>query len=105
MKEKWQGLRQNIWFKWFSNVYVLGSLIFLVWMTFLDVNSFIIHAQLNQELDELKNSIEYYQAEIEKDKRQLDELNSEPEKLEKFAREEFYLHQPNEIVYIINNSD
>ncbi len=101
MKEKWQHLQQQPWFKWLSNRYVLGGLAFLLWMTFLDVNSFIIHAQLNAEIEELESSIEYYEQEILKDKRQLNELTSQPHKLEKFAREEYLLHRPGEEVYVI----
>ena len=57
---------------------------FIVWMFFLDVNSYLIHHELDQEIEELEESIKYYNSEITKDKKQLEELNSEPDKLEKF---------------------
>lgn len=101
MKKKWQQLRTKTWFKWASNKYLLGLVGFLIWMTFLDVNSFIIHYQQNRELNELEESIVYYKEAIANDKRQLNELSSDPAKLEKFAREEYRLHKEDEQVYLI----
>jgi len=80
---------------------VLSLCLFTIWMGFLDVNSWLIHQELNQDLRDLQESIDYYRSEIEKDQAQLEELNSSPENLEKFAREQYYLSQPNEEVFLI----
>ena len=104
MKKRWAQLRANPWFKLLSNKFTLATLFFLVWMTFLDVNSMLIHWQLNQEIDDLETSIDYYRTEIERDSLQLMELSSDPEKLEKFAREQYWLHKPNEEIYLIDQS-
>jgi cell division protein FtsB len=101
MKEIWQKIKENMWFKVLLNKYVLSLIIFGVWMTFLDVNSWLIHRELNQETEELEASISHYQTEIAKDQKQLMELNSAPENLEKFAREQFHLIKPGEEIYLI----
>ncbi len=74
---------------------------FIVWMFFLDVNSYLIHHELDQEIEELEESIKYYNSEITKDKKQLEELNSEPDKLEKFAREQYWMKKPGEEIFLI----
>ena len=58
---KLKELRSKTWFKILSNKYVLLGLIFAIWMFFLDSNSWFIHHELNQEINELKENKEYYQ--------------------------------------------
>lgn len=102
MKKKWQILKSKAWFRRLSNRYVLASLFFAIWMSFFDLNSLLIHRELNREKEALQNSIEYYQRELERDRRQLQELTSDPEKLEKFAREQYYLVRPGEQIFLID---
>lgn len=105
MREFWESLKTKTWFRIISNRFVLSSLLFVLWMGFLDVNSWLIHHELDQELDDLKTSIEYYQSEIEKDEARLKQLNSNPENLEKFAREQYYLCAPGEEIFLIETSE
>lgn len=101
MKKRWSHLKGKKWFRITTNKFVLTTLGFIVWMLFLDVNSYLIHNELNTEIDELEESIQYYDAEISRDKRQLEELTSNPEKLEKFAREQYWMKKPGEEIYLI----
>lgn len=101
MKEKWNLIRQSRWFSIATNKFVLATLGFVVWMLFLDVNSYLIHHELDNEIEELEESIDYYQSEIEHDKKKLEELTTDPEKLEKFAREQYWMHKRGEEIYII----
>lgn len=101
MRQFWENLRTRTWFKILSNRYVLSLIVFGIWMSFLDVNSWLIHRELNQEIDDLQTSIRYYEEEIKKDEAQLEQLNSGPENLEKFAREQYYLSAPGEEIYLI----
>lgn len=101
MRRLWQNLRERTWFRILSNRYVLSGLLFAFWMSFLDVNSWLIHRELNQELEDLQTSIKYYQSEIEKDEARLEQLNSGAENLEKFAREQYYLSAPGEEIFLI----
>lgn len=94
-------IKSKRWYKILTNKFVLATLVFAIWMVFLDVNSLMIHSELNRDIDELEQSIEYYQSEIISDKKKLEELTSNPEKLEKFAREEYWMKRPGEEIYII----
>ncbi len=101
MKEKWASLQQQKWFRIASNKYILVTIAFLIWMLFLDVSSYLIHDELRREIKELEESIIYYQKEIAKDKKQLEELTFNPEKLEKFAREQYWMKRPGEEIYLV----
>ncbi len=101
MKKRWHKIKSTRWFALISNKFVIATGAFVVWMLFLDVNSYLIHRELNQELEELEQSIDYYEAEIASDQKQLEELTSDPEKLEKFAREQYWMKKPGETIYII----
>lgn len=103
MRKFWENIQSKLWFQFVSNRYILALILFGLWMGFLDVNSWLIHRELNQEIEKLENSIEYYKGEIEKDEAQLEQLNSSPEALEKFAREQYFLVGPKEEVYLIED--
>lgn len=90
--------------KYLKNIFVLITLGFVIWMLFLDSNSFLIHNDLNEEIDNLENEKEYYRKEIVKDNKAIKELKKE-EGLEKFAREAYYMKRENEDIYIIEYAD
>jgi len=83
---------------------VLIFLIFLVWMFFFDGNSYLIHRELNQEKDKLKGNQDYFTKEINQDKSQIATLKDSV-KLERFAREEYFMKKANEEIYIIEYED
>jgi len=87
-----------------SNKYVLILLIFVVWMLFVDTKSWLVHRELNEELKDLENNMEYFKNEIANDKEFLKQLDDSTE-MEKFAREQYYLKKENEDIYIIENLD
>lgn len=97
-------LKNKRWFRVLSNKYVLILLIFVVWMLFFDTNSWLVHRELNKELKDLKNNMEYFENEIANDKEFLKQLDDSTE-MEKFAREQYYLKKENEDIYIIENLD
>lgn len=97
---KFQEIRRKKWFKVISNKYVLLGLIFVGWMFFLDSNSWFIHHELDQEIEELNRNKEYYQNEISKDKAIIEQLADSIE-MEKFARQQYYMKRPGEDIYII----
>lgn len=97
-------LKNKRWFRVLSNKYVLILLIFAVWMLFFDTNSWLVHRELDKELKELENNMEYFKNEISNDKVFLKQLDDSTE-MEKFAREHYYLKKENEDIYIIENLD
>ena len=54
-----------------------------------------------KDLKQLARDKEYYLNRIEEDKRKLNELKTNNDNLEKFAREQYHMKKPNEDLYII----
>ena len=79
-------------------------ILFIVWMLFFDTNSYLIHRELDKEIDGLKDNTEYYQKEIDHDKSFIEKMEDSDE-MEKFAREKYYLKKENEDIYIIEHED
>lgn len=97
-------LRKKKWVSYVSNIYVLVLTVFLVWMVFFDTNSLLIHMELRKEIKKLEKQQEFLREEIAKDKKIINRL-SDPEELEKFAREQYYLKRKNEEIYLIEYED
>lgn len=95
---------KNKYFKPFKNVFVVILILFAVWMLFFDANSWLIHHELNTEIEDLENEKEYYKKEIVKDNKDLKKLNTK-DGLEKFARETYYMKRDNEEIFIIEYED
>ena len=93
-------LRENKVFRILSNKYFIILLLFLIWMVFFDENSFLNHWELDREIDNLEKSNEYYEDQIEQDKKVIDNLN-DPDSLEKYAREEYKMKKENEEIFLI----
>jgi len=83
---------------------VLIGLLFLIWMLFLDSNSWLIHRELNNELQQLEDNKEYYRKEIAKDEALINTLEDSIG-LEKFAREKYFMKKENEDIYIIEHQN
>ena len=83
------------------NKYIISVIVFLVWMIFFDRNDFISQYTYNQELQKLKDDKEYYLQSIEANKQSAHQLMSEPENLEKFAREKYLMKKENEDIFLI----
>ena len=92
------------WFKFLSNKYVWVLLFFTTWMIFLDNYSYFDHRFLDTQINELEDNKVYYQEEIKKDEEQIKELKN-PEQIEKYARENYYMKKDSEDIYLIEFED
>ena len=54
-----------------KNIFLLVTIIFIVWMLFFDANSWLIHKELNNEIDALNTKKEFYESEIKSDEKGL----------------------------------
>jgi cell division protein DivIC len=97
-------LKQKKWFKILSNKYVLILILFIIWMLFFDTNSYLIHHELDNDINGLKDNKEFYQEEINKDKVFIKKMEDSNE-IERFAREKYYLKKENEDIFIIEHED
>ena len=55
----------------------------------------------DEKIRNLENEIKYYQKEIEINRKKLNDINTSKERLERFAREEYFMKKPNEDVFIV----
>lgn len=97
---KFSTLRKKKWFKTLGNRYLLIGLLFIVWMAFFDTNSYLIQRELNKEIKSLEKNTEFYSKEIKKDLEFIEGMN-DLEKIEKYAREKYYLKKENEEIFLI----
>lgn len=100
----WKELKKKKWFKIMTNTYILVLTLFVIWMAFFDTNSLLIHRELQQEINKLEQQKQFLKIEIEKDKKALEKL-SNPEELEKYAREKYYMKKDGEEIFLIEYED
>jgi cell division protein FtsB len=86
--------------KFLGNRFVIVIAFFAVWMLFLDNYSYMEHRVLNKQLNELEDNKKYYQDEIRKDEEYIKQLKN-PDQIEKYAREKYYMKKDSEDIYII----
>jgi len=97
-------IKQKKWFRILGNKYMLILILFLVWMFYFDTNSYFIHKELNDDVNALEETKEFYNEEIKKDKAFI-EMMKDSDEVEKYAREKYYLKKQNEDIYIIEHKD
>lgn len=96
--------KADLWrqaFEWFSNRYVLTAAVGLVWVTFISEIDLVYLAKSQLELNRLENQVAHYELEIEATRNQLVDLTSNPERLERFAREKYFMKRDNEDLFRI----
>ncbi|GMQ28267.1 FtsB family cell division protein [Algoriphagus confluentis] len=87
--------------KYSSNFYVLATSFFLFWMIFIDSNNLINQFRLSKKLWDLEDQKEFYLEKKAQVKAEREELMSNPELLEKFAREKYFMKKQTEDIYVI----
>ena len=87
------------------NRYFLVFVGFLAWMLFFDQRDFFLQRERKAELEKLEAAKKYYQDEINSTKKQLENLQSNPAAVEKYARERYLLRRDGEEVYLFEDSN
>jgi cell division protein FtsB len=87
-----------------TNKYLIASVFFVVWMFFFDQRDYFQQRDRQEELKKLETKKQYYVQEIEKTKKELQDLQNNPAALEKFAREHYLMKKDGEDIYIIEDS-
>ena len=80
--------------------YLIIFFAFILWMTFLDTNSLLIHAEFNREIKKLKKRKDALTEEIVKDQELLNRLEN-LDSLEQYGREKYNLKKQKEDIFII----
>ncbi|CAI8340640.1 MAG: Uncharacterised protein [Owenweeksia sp. TMED14] len=89
------------WWKRLTSKYVLATMFFAFWMLFIDRSSVLIQFELDSRLQALEDGINFYKKELKQTENQIEALSSDPEKLERFAREKFWMHRPGEKIILV----
>jgi len=84
-----------------KNKYVLTAVVFLFWLLLFDQNNPQWPDENQQEYNQLIDERAYYQKKIDDDKRRIQELKTNNDNLEKFAREQYLMKKDNEDIFII----
>ncbi|MEJ7560180.1 MAG: septum formation initiator family protein [Pedobacter sp.] len=85
----------------FRNEYFLSVGAFVVWMLFFDKNDIIAQYEFKSQVNKLQEEKDFYVKEIETVKKDLNELNTNLNTAEKFAREKYFMKKDNEDVFVI----
>ena len=87
--------------KIFKNKYILVITFFCVWMFCFEEYDLITRFKNERKIRKLEREITYYEKEIEQNTKKINELKSSNENLEKFAREQYLMKQPDEDIFIV----
>ena len=98
--EIFKKIKNSKFFKIVSNLYILTSVVFFIWIFFIDSNSILVNIKLNREISELKKRKDILENQIQIDKQIISNLQN-PDSLEKYAREKLYMKKENEEIFII----
>lgn len=83
--------------------YILIALVFLVWILFLDSNSWLTQRELDLEIEKLEKQKKKLQKAIEEDQYTIDQLEN-IDSLERFAREHYGHKKENETLFLVDTS-
>lgn len=85
------------------NAYWLVTIMFFALTFVMGDSSLYKRYTYDEKIRSLEKEIKHYQKEIEINSKKLNDLHTDKEGLERFAREEYFMKKPNEDVYIIKN--
>jgi cell division protein FtsB len=87
--------------RFLKNKYLLTFLAFLLWIVIFDQHNLIDRFRYIRERRQLEHDKAYYRQRIKEDAKRLEELQTNDENLEKFAREQYLMKKENEDIFII----
>jgi len=85
----------------FRNRYVAVLVLFILYISFFDAHDLISQMEIKMELREISEEIDYLNEHTESAKSQIEELTSDKEELEKFAREQYLMKRENEEIFVL----
>lgn len=96
----WQKIKENRLFRLLVNKYLITGVAFVLWITFFDDNNLIELAKVKLNIINQEKQKQYYKSEIKLIEQKLQELDSNVDSLEKFAREQYHYKLPDEEIYV-----
>jgi len=83
------------------NKYMIASVIFAVWMLFFDRHDLTTQYDYYVQRKALEQEKEFYDREISRISRTLDDLEKNPAAIERIGREKYQMKKADEDVYVI----
>jgi cell division protein DivIC len=97
-------MNKKFWHKVYSvvvNKYFLSIVGFSIWIIFFDQHNLVDRYKSRQHLDQLKKDTVFYHGKIRDDREKMRLLKTNPQNLERFAREQYLMKAPDEEVFVI----
>ena len=91
----WESIKIRKWGK-----YVITLLLFLAVFLFIGEQSVVQFVRRGKEIRELEEQRDMYRSASEKAQREIQTLN-QPDSLERYAREHYFMHTPDEDIYLV----
>ena len=83
------------------NKYFITFVLFFIYVVFFDEHNLIERWKSAKKIQQMEEEVEFYKSEIKATKQKTNELQSDDENLEKFAREQYRMKKDNEDLFII----
>lgn len=93
--EFWTYIKVRKWGK-----YVIAVVLFLAVFLFIGDQSLLRFIHRSREIRELEKQRDLYEAATEQAQREIQVLQ-QPDSLERYARERYFMHKPNEDIFLI----
>lgn len=84
-----------------KNKYLITVVVLAVWLFSFDKNDIFSQYDRHQQVKKLENEAAYFRSEINRNKQELKELQSDPKLLEKFAREHYLMKKDSEDIFVL----
>ncbi len=91
---------KTLW-KIIKNKYVAATLIFLIFFLFLGENNLMVTHRLKRELKELDRESDMIEKDLHHDSLEAVSLISDPDAIEAYGREHYYMRRNNEDIFIV----
>lgn len=97
--------KENFYTKYLSgyNIYVVVIIVFMVITFVIGDSNLYKRYTYDDKIRRLEREIKYYRKEIEVNRKKLEDIRTNKERLERYAREEFYMKRANEDIFIIED--
>lgn len=89
--------------RWKAARFIVLAILFAIWMMLFDPYGYFPSRRLRGEIRALEQQKNSYLDRIADDRRKIDELSGGRDKLEKFAREQFYMKRPDEDLFVLED--
>lgn len=88
-----------------SNRYWIVLILGVLFVAVLDENSFLAQMQNDIQINDLKEQIDRYNTQYERDKQRLDELRRNPKAITKIARENYMMKADDEDIFVLSDDE